>query len=187
MKKNTTLLLITLLISLTGCGTFLTSPNPNDTLGKRTLGRSIDDKRIETQTSINIKNSLPNFKHSNIRINSYNGIVLLIGQAPDEPFIYMSSQIAKQIQHAHTIENQLTTNEVSTLSDKISNMICQFKAKRSLIESNRINYRRIKIMCEQQSVFLMGIVTRSEASFIVERIRNIDGVKRIIKVFEYLN
>ncbi|MEC8224892.1 MAG: BON domain-containing protein, partial [Pseudomonadota bacterium] len=44
----------------------------------------------------------------------------------------------------------------------------------------------IKVVTENGEVFLMGLVSDSEANLAVDVARNVSGVERVIKVFEYL-
>ncbi|HAG41754.1 MAG TPA: BON domain-containing protein, partial [Pseudoalteromonas sp.] len=44
----------------------------------------------------------------------------------------------------------------------------------------------IKVVTENAEVFLMGLVSESESNQAVNIARNVSGVERVIKVFEYL-
>ena len=44
----------------------------------------------------------------------------------------------------------------------------------------------IKVVTENGEIFLMGLVKRSEAEKAIAIVREIDGVERVIEVFEYL-
>ncbi|MCW8870116.1 MAG: BON domain-containing protein, partial [Proteobacteria bacterium] len=44
---------------------------------------------------------------------------------------------------------------------------------------------RVKLTVANGEVFLMGLVTQTEADAVVERIRHLRGVHRVVKVFEY--
>jgi osmotically-inducible protein OsmY len=46
---------------------------------------------------------------------------------------------------------------------------------------------RIKVVTENGVVYLMGLMTRNEADAAVERSREVFGVKKIVKVFEYID
>ncbi len=45
----------------------------------------------------------------------------------------------------------------------------------------------IKVITENGEIFLMGMVTRAEADKAVAIVRDIDGVERVVQVFEYIN
>jgi osmotically-inducible protein OsmY len=46
---------------------------------------------------------------------------------------------------------------------------------------------RIKVVTENGVVYLMGLLTRAEADAAVDIARDIQGVQKIVKVFEYIN
>ena len=45
---------------------------------------------------------------------------------------------------------------------------------------------RIKVVTEDSTVFLMGLVTKETGNQAATITREISGVKRVVKVFEYL-
>ena len=46
--------------------------------------------------------------------------------------------------------------------------------------------RRIKVQTENGVVYLLGLITRQQAEDAVAVARNVYGVQKIVKVFEYL-
>jgi osmotically-inducible protein OsmY len=46
---------------------------------------------------------------------------------------------------------------------------------------------RIKVITENGVVYLMGLVTRTEADWSVRIASNASGIQRIVKVFEYID
>ena len=43
------------------------------------------------------------------------------------------------------------------------------------------------ICVKRVPLFLMGLVTRAEGEVVTEQVRNINGVLRVVKVFEYID
>ena len=62
------------------------------------------------------------------------------------------------------------------------------KAKSSLVrvKLSGFNPTRVRVMTTRGVVYLMGRVTHDEANAVVEKIRNLRGVRRVVKVFEYI-
>ena len=44
---------------------------------------------------------------------------------------------------------------------------------------------RIKVISSQNTVYLMGFVSREEGNAIAEIVRNIGGVEKVVKIFDY--
>jgi osmotically-inducible protein OsmY len=55
-----------------------------------------------------------------------------------------------------------------------------------MIKENHFPANLVKVTTEATTVFLMGIVTRQEADAAVEIARNTEGVRKVVKVFEYI-
>ena len=58
--------------------------------------------------------------------------------------------------------------------------------KSAFLTENRFSANHVKVVTENSVVYLMGIVTRKEAEDAVEIARVIDGVEKVVKVFEYI-
>ena len=45
---------------------------------------------------------------------------------------------------------------------------------------------RVKVISERGVVFLMGLLTPQEAQAVTDLVRHVSGVRRVVKVFEYI-
>ena len=61
------------------------------------------------------------------------------------------------------------------------------KTKSMLFAEDDLNSQHIKVLTENGEVFLMGMVTRVEAEKAINVVREIDGVERVVEVFEYID
>ena len=60
------------------------------------------------------------------------------------------------------------------------------KVKTALFSDESVDATNIKVVTENGEVFLMGLVKQSQANAAVDIARNISGVNRVFKAFEYL-
>ena len=60
------------------------------------------------------------------------------------------------------------------------------KLKSQMLVSSDVDPTRVHITTEDGVVFLMGIVTPHEEESAVEVARHVRGVKKVVKMFEYL-
>ena len=60
------------------------------------------------------------------------------------------------------------------------------KVKTLLIGSKNINAIHVKVITENRTVYLMGLVTQEEADIATNVARDVDGVQRVVKLFEYI-
>ena len=69
---------------------------------------------------------------------------------------------------------------------RANDILLTTKVKARLISDENTNADRIKVVTEDGTVFLMGMVSRNAADAAVDVTRSVFGVQQIVKVFEYL-
>ncbi|WP_372739621.1 BON domain-containing protein [Neptunomonas sp.] len=190
--NNTLLKCITtvcILGTLSGCSNLISATREEpirDDQGSRTLGAYIEDEVIENKTLVNINKGSAVVKDSHISATSYNGILLLTGQVPNEAAKQEAEQIAMQTRKVRKIHNELEISGPTSSIVRANDAYLTSRIKLQLIADKTIDGTRIKVVTENSSTYLMGLVTEKEASRAVNIIRTIPGVQRIVKVFEYI-
>ena len=61
------------------------------------------------------------------------------------------------------------------------------KVKSQLLTADDLEGGRIKVVTENGVVYLMGKITRQEGDLAVDLTRQVYGIQKIVKVFQYLN
>ena len=61
------------------------------------------------------------------------------------------------------------------------------KVKTALLVDDEAESIRVKVVTANSTVYLMGLLTREEAEAAVTRAREVFGIQKIVKVFEYIN
>jgi osmotically-inducible protein OsmY len=56
-----------------------------------------------------------------------------------------------------------------------------------MLANSSVPSGQIRVITENGAVFLMGLVTQADADAAADLARNVSGVTRVVKVFEYLN
>jgi len=74
---------------------------------------------------------------------------------------------------------------VSSLSARANDSYITSKIKARLLDSAKVNPIHVKVVTEAGVVYLLGLVTEQEANDAVEVARTTDGVRKVVKVFEY--
>ncbi len=189
MTRHTLSLL--LILSLTGCSSVLNATRDEpirDDRGTRTIGSKIDDSLIETKAEVNIAKAHPDLdQNSHIVVVSYNGVVLLAGQTPRPELKSLAEQAARSVQKVKTVHNELQVIPPSSLLARNNDAWLTTKIKSQMLTDANIPSSRIKVITENGIVYMMGMVTQQEASQATVLVQNVDGVQRIVKLFEYLN
>ncbi len=74
-----------------------------------------------------------------------------------------------------------------SLSQKTSDSWITTKAKTQLLFGKDINSGRFKVITENGVIYLIGLVTKSEGNRAVNVARGISGVKKVVKIFDYIS
>lgn len=191
MNQYTTLILLSIIsLSLAGCSSFLaaTSSEPiQEDYGERTWGSFIDDDSIETKASVNLTKASPKLKEAHISVISYNGIVLIVGQVPDQQSKALATQTVQKIRKVRRVHNELSIAGESGSLARSGDSWLTTKTKVRMWFTPDVQSGRIKVVTENGVVYLMGLVSRAEADRVVREVQDSYGVQKIVKIFEYID
>lgn len=153
---------------------------------RRTAGTLLDDQVIEVKL---LKAFLQDSELSNrahVNATSYNNVVLLSGEVPDDALKQRASLVARGVPKVRGIHNELTIAAPSSYLTRSSDTVVTGKVKSSLIANEAVEAGRIKVVTENGTVFLLGLVSPAEGELATEIARRVGGVQRVVKLFEYL-
>lgn len=190
MQKNRVLVLsLAALITLQGCAALVVGAGVGAASAahdRRTLGAQVDDKTSASRISVALSDVAELKNQANITVQVFNGTALLVGQAPNNELIQLAQNAASSVKNIKKLHNQIRLGMPISTGDAAKDVWLASKVKTQLIADKRIDGLNIEIEVENGEVFLMGLVNQQEADIAVDITRNIDGVKQVIKVFEYL-
>lgn len=177
------------IIYLQGCSTILSmgtaDPIESDP-GSRTTGRFIDDEIVETKAAVNLDKASPELAQANISITAYNGIVLLVGQTPTEELRQLAANTVAKIPKITRIHNEITVSGTSSILVRSNDGWITTKLKSKMLAQSAIPGARIKVVTENGVVYLMGLLTKEEATRAIEVARTTAGVQKVVSIFEYI-
>lgn len=177
-------------LALSGCASLVadaTGPEPiGADQGKRTLSMRIEDSAIEHTAEVNIYKANEKFREANVNVVSFYGSVLLAGQVPTEEMKAQAEKITWQIAEVKRIHNELTVGPASYYLERSSDGIISTQIRTRLTVQEGFPSSRTKIFTVGGTVYLMGKLTQAEADMAVGIIKEVSGVKRIIKLVDYL-
>lgn len=185
-------LLIILLISFlqASCSDIVSAMKPSpfeDNPGKRSSGIVIDDRVLETKSKVNLKKASSALDAANIDVNSYNGIVLLSGQVDSEQMKELAGKVITDFRHVRKLHNHLkVAGKTSTLS-RGNDVWLATKIKTKMLVNTNIQSHRVKVVAENGTVFLMGLLTREEGKIATDIARKSGGIQKVVVLFEYIN
>ncbi|MBS0358379.1 MAG: BON domain-containing protein [Proteobacteria bacterium] len=184
MKR--TALVLALALVLPGCVAFVAGAATGGMVvyEKRNVQTISDDTQIRHQVALKIKADL-DFKDSHIAVASFNRVVLLVGEVPQASLREQAEKLARQVPKIKAIYNEIKVKHpISALSEANDSWITT-KIKTQMLATNDLKSGLIKVVTEDANVYLMGKVTHHQADIAVDIARQVSGVQRVVKVFEY--
>ncbi|THF61202.1 BON domain-containing protein [Pseudothauera rhizosphaerae] len=152
---------------------------------RRTSGSYVEDEGIEWRTRNRIKERFGDAV--NVSITSYNRNVLLTGEVPDEPTRAEIETIAKGVTNVRAVINETQVAGISPLSARATDAVTTSQVKARFVDTQTFGAHHVKVVTEAGTVFLMGLVTRAEADAATEVARTTNGVRKVVRVFEYIS
>lgn len=174
---------------ITACASLLDAATPSELeeyAGTRTLGAVVEDENIETKINVNLRKGSEQLRTSNIDVVSYNGVILLTGEVPDSSSKLLATDIATKTRAVKKVHNELRVSGVSTWVSRYNDIWITTKVSLAMSTTENLPSSRIKVLTEQGTVYLMGLVTKIEAEHAVEVTKNVYGVEKIVTLFEYI-
>lgn len=152
---------------------------------RRTSGAYVEDEAIEWKSAHAIKEKLGD--HVHVNVTSYNRNVLLTGEAPTAAVRDQLPQIISGVPNLRGVTNDVQVAGHSSLTARSNNTIITSKVKARMIDSADVQANQIKVVTEGGTVYLMGLVTQREAEAATQVARTTSGVKKVVRVFEYIS
>jgi osmotically-inducible protein OsmY len=150
---------------------------------RRTLGTMTEDQGIEFKVRDRASNR--HKEAMNLSVTSYNRMVLLSGEVPNEEVKRDIERIARSVENVRGVVNELTIGTPSTLSSRANDSYITSKVKARFVDGQRFNPLHVKVVTENGVVYLLGLVSKQEAQDAAELARSTDGVQKVVTVFEY--
>ena len=185
-------ILVIILIAMSSCTAILTEATGDQGIQEnpteRTTGAIIEDEIIETKVAVNMRSQEPTFKKSNFNVISHNGVVLLVGQVESDFLRAQATEIASQASSKiKRIHNELEVSGNAGFLSWSNDAWISTKIRTLILTDDDIPSSQVKVVSKNGAVYLMGLVTQAEGDSAANLARNVSGVTKVVKVFEYVD
>lgn len=149
----------------------------------------IDDQQIELAAMNALLQDPDIANRAHISATSYNRTLLLTGRADSPEVAERATRRLSELPRVARVVDEILIGPPLGLARKLEDTYLSSRAKLALgeVDLPDFNATRVKIVTENGVVYLMGLVTPEEATAAVEKVRYVPGVKRVVKLFEYLH
>lgn len=128
----------------------------------------------------------PRFRNSRIVVTSFNQVVLLSGQTPTASLRVIAEKIAQNTPHVRRVYDEVTVDYPLALAQRSKDSWITGQVRSKMLTKKGLESGSIRIITENGVVYLMGIATQEQANLAVDVARQVNGVNRVVKIFQYI-
>lgn len=168
------LLFLSVLPSLTGCGTIYKAA-----VDQRDLGTFVDDGRIESAVRARFIND-DSVKLRDLSVNSYLGTVYIVGEFETDTQKMRSKRLAMEVSGVRRVTIVPFSKRDDPTCGTTDDIALYAKIKSSLVEDSNIWSTHVDVKTVQCNAVILGIVdSQREADSIFRHVRDTEGVRGV--------
>lgn len=157
---------------------------------RRDTSTVIGDRRIALSASDAINRDRDFVANDNyVKTIVYNGVVLLCGQVRSEDLKQRAQSKVANLDGVQRVVNELEiTDEPQGFWRRREDNAMTARVKTALLDITSLpgfDPLRVNVTVVHGTAFLMGMVSHEEAGAVVDIARNVGGIDKVVKVFEY--
>jgi osmotically-inducible protein OsmY len=179
-----------LLALLPGCAALLVggAATAGAVHDRRSVGTVIDDQALEVAAIDRIYTERDRFGGSRITAVAHNGVLLLAGEVRDEALRLRAGERVQELAGVRRVVNEIAVAEPAGVARISADGALTARIKAGLLglDVPGFDASRVNVTTVRQEVYLMGLLSRAEADAVVTEVRRMRGVRRVVKVFEYV-
>jgi osmotically-inducible protein OsmY len=145
----------------------------------------ITDEGIELRANNRLRENYGSKEH--INVTSYNRMVLLTGEVSSAEVKASVEKLISGVPNVKSISNELAIAEPSSLGSRSNDTYLTSKVKARFVDAKQFSAHHVKVVTEAGVVFLLGLVTQTEADAAADIARTTGGVKKVVRVFEIIS
>ena len=152
---------------------------------RRTPAVQALDKGIELEAENALAKRFGDNAH--INVTSFNQKVLLTGEVKDADIKGDAGAYVKAMKNARSVFNELVVGPNSNYTSRANDSYLESKIKTQMVFTDQLPSNSMVIVAEGGSVYLMGILTQSEADLAKKIASNTNGVKDVYVYFDIIS
>lgn len=153
----------------------------------RTTGTQIDDQTLELRVADALRKDKQLNEQAHISVIVYNGRALLVGEAPSADLKEVAVNLARGVKDIADVYDEIQIGEKVSFIQASKDTWITTEVKSKLFVNGNVKATDVKVVTENGVVYLIGRVTQSQAAAAVDVARQVNGVRKVVKVFTYLN
>lgn len=190
IKTTVSLLTLALVFLLQGCAAAVVAGAATGAAvahDRRTMGSIVDDEAVELKAVAAILSDNQLKDQAHINVTSMNGIVLLSGEAASAEVRDRVLSQVRPIPSIRRIHNEIRIAPPSSFGSRSLDTWYTTKVKSRLLFTKELDASRVKVVTENTTVYLMGLVTQREGEIAANSTAQVGGIGGVVKLFEHID
>ena len=184
------ILILLAIVTIQGCAAAVVAGGATGAavaVDRRTTGTMIEDESIELKAGQAFRDDPEINDNAHWNVTSFNTVVLISGEAPTEEMKERMGNLVKELPKVSHVYNEITIAAPSALVSRSSDSLITSKVKTKLLTLDNFDGTKVKVVTEKGVVYLMGLVTHEESDRATEATRQVGGVQKVVKLFQYID
>lgn len=187
----TPLLLVLLLAQFAGCAAVVVggaAAGAGAVHDRRDFGTVMSDRNLQLSAMSAINKDKELALQNDVSVVVFNGVMLLVGEARTPELKARAVQLASGFEGTRKLVDEIEVMEPIGFWARRGDNALTARVKTALLDITSLpgfDPTRVNVTTAHSTVYLMGLVSHAEADAIVELVRNVAGVDKVVKVFEY--
>lgn len=123
-------------------------------------------------------------KQSDLHFASYNRTLLITGQVSSVALQRRVNLLSSRLTLAKTVYNQTRVTPRRRRNNSVKDGWITAQVKVKLLAENQLRSNDLKIVTDNNVVYLMGLTSKRQADLAAQLASNVDGVTRVVKLIE---
>lgn len=153
---------------------------------RRSMGMQIEDEAIERRVRRALDERYGKDPSVHVNVASYERKVLLVGEAPNAQVAQFIEELASQALNVRSTVNAIYIGPPSTMGNRLNDTALAAKVRAALIDERDAPAAAIRPTVERGVAYLLGRVTEAEGEVAARAVSRVEGLVRVVKVFDYL-
>ena len=128
----------------------------------------------------------PQFRNSRVLVTSFNRVILLVGQASSASLRVVAERIARTAPGVTRVYDEIVVGDPISLSQRTKDSLITGQVRSAMLTKKGLESGSMRIVTENGVVYLIGIATPEQANLAVDVARRINGVVKVVKIFQYI-
>lgn len=124
------------------------------------------------------------YADSRIVVVSFNRMVLLLGEVHSASLKMMAQSMARRTPGVHRVYDEMRVGYPIALEQKTRDSIITATVRSRMIVEKGLKSGSIRVVTEDGVVYLVGVVTPAQGALAAEVARQVNGVRKVVKVFQ---